>query len=144
MKAGLAGARQRGGQTQYEGWTLLKDDGSDGTYVVLSAQAPDAVRLPSTFFLNGWHLALTPGEIAMLFAIMHMHRRRGGLLEPSRLRWIALPQSVRYRIHGLSGEIYLHAQQLHEFGLIHHGDPMPNRRARQDLHQAESHVCTRI
>jgi hypothetical protein len=49
-------------------------------------------------------------------------------LEPNRQRWIALPQSVRYRTYGLSGEIYLHAQQLHEFGLIHHGDPMPNRR----------------
>jgi hypothetical protein len=128
MKAGLAGVRQRGGQTQYEGWTLLKDDGSDSPYVVPSAQAPDAVRLPSTFFLRGWHLVLTPGEIAMLLAIMHMHRRQGGLMEPNRQRYIFLPESVRYRTYGLSGEIYLHAQQLYEFGLIHHRDPMPNRR----------------
>jgi hypothetical protein len=122
----VAVTRSRGGRRKYEGWSLLKEDGSEQPYQRPSDRRPGALVLPAEFFLNGWHLVLTPGEIAMLFAIMNMHQRFGGSIEPGRQRYlIALPQSVRRNRYGLSGEVYLHAQQLHEFGLIDFVDPMP-------------------
>jgi hypothetical protein len=90
----VAVTRSRGGRRKYEGWSLLKEDGSEQPYQRPSDRRPGALVLPAEFFLNGWHLVLTPGEIAMLFAIMNMHQRFGGSIEPGRQRYlIALPQS---------------------------------------------------
>ena len=109
-------------------WLLLKEDGSESQYRVPSERESEAIKLPATFFLNGWHLVLTPGEIAMLLAIMDMARSVGRPSEPDTQQWVALPQSTRRDLYGLTGEIYLHAQQLREFGLVYFHDPMPTRR----------------
>ena len=74
---------------RYENWMLLQENGSESRYRVPSERDPGAVWLPAAFFLNGWHLVLNQGEIAMLLAIMHMFRRQGGQ------SWVALPRSVR-------------------------------------------------
>ena len=126
--ASLVSIRPPGARSRYEGWKPLRDDGTGSPYVVPSERRPGAVDLSPGFFLNGWHLVLTSGEIAMLLAITHMHRLMGGSNDPRDETWVALPQSVRRNSYGLTGEIYLHAQQLHEFGLIEFHDPMPNRK----------------
>ena len=128
VAAGLVNIRPPGVRYRYEDWLLLKEDGSESGYRVPSERESDAIQLPATFFLKGWHLVLTPGEIAMLLAIMDMARSVGRLSEPDTQQWVALPQSIRRDLYGLTGEIYLHAQQLREFGLVSFHDPMPARR----------------
>lgn len=126
--ADLAALDRSGRQKRYEKWSLLSDTGTDAPYRVPSERDPDALAVPASFFYNGWHLALSPGEIAMLLAIMHRNWQRGGTLEPEGRQWVSLPEPVRQKIYGISDELYLHAQQLIEFGLIDFNDPMPTRR----------------
>jgi hypothetical protein len=128
VAAGLVNIRPPGVRYRYEEWLLLKEDGSESHYRVPSERESDAIQLPATFFLNGWHLVLTPGEIAMLLAIMNMARSVGRSSTPDTQQWVSLPQSIRHDLYGLTGEIYLHAQQLREFGLVDFHDPMPTRR----------------
>lgn len=128
VAANLANVAPPGGRNRYERWMLLADDGLGSQYRVPSERDLAAITLPAAFFLKGWHLVLAPGEIAMLLAIMHMHQKLGGSTEDDRRLLVSLPQSVRYRTYGLSGEIYLHAQQLWEFGLLEFNDPMQARR----------------
>jgi hypothetical protein len=128
VAAGLVNIRPPGVRYRYEGWLLLSDDGSESQYRVRSDRESGAIRLPATFFLNGWHLVLTASEIAMLFAIMDKARTVRRRPEPSAQQWVALPRTVRRDFYGLSGEVYLHAHQLHEFGLVDFHDPMPARR----------------
>ena len=128
VAAGLVNIRPPGVRYRYEEWLLLKEDGSESHYRVPSERESEAIQLPATFFLNGWHLVLTPGEIAMPLAIMDMARSVGRPSEPGTQQWVALPQSTRRDLYGLTGEIYLHAQQLREFGLVSFHDPMPTRR----------------
>ena len=128
VTAQLVNIQPPGARYRYEKWVLLRDDGSESQYVVPSEREAAGIRLPATFFLNGWHLVLAPGEIAMLLAIIDRARVVGVGGQGGEQRWTALPQSVRRDLYGLSGEVYLHAQQLHEFGLIDLHDPMINRR----------------
>lgn len=115
-----------GAPGRYENWTLLADDGTGAGYRVPSERGPDTIRLPASFFYNGWHLVLAPGEIVMLLAIIHRSKWAGA--EAGLYPWISLPRYIRKATYGLSGEMYLHAQQLIEFGLVELRDPMPNRR----------------
>ena len=128
VAAGLVNIRPPGVRYRYEDWLLLKEDGSESRYRVPSERESDAIQLPATFFLNGWHLVLSPGEIAMLLALMDMARSVGRPSAPDTQQWVSLPQSVRRDLYGLTGEIYLHAQQLREFGLVDFHDPMATRR----------------
>jgi hypothetical protein len=128
VAAGLVSIGQPGVLARYESWSLLGDDGSESGYRVPSERESDAIQLPASFFFHGWHLVLDPGEIAMLLAIMDMARRVGAPTEPDTQRWVALSRTVRRDYYGLSGEIYLQAQQLREFGLVEFRDPMPARR----------------
>lgn len=123
VDAGLVNIDTPGTPGRYERWTLLADDGTSSVYRVPSEREPGSVRLPASFFYNGWHLALEPGEITMLLAIMHRCRWIG-----NESFWASLPLYVKRGTYGLSGEMYLHAQQLVEFELVEFRDPMPNRR----------------
>lgn len=62
----------------------------------------------------------------MLFTIMR--RSEQFRTEPGPPPWIALPRHVRHNIYGISGERYIYAQQLVEFGLVEISYPMPHRR----------------
>jgi hypothetical protein len=128
VAAGLINIQPPGVHYRYESWLLLKEDGSESQYRVPSERESDAIQLPATFFLKGWHLVLTPGEIAMLLVIMDMARSVGRSTAPGNQQWVALPRSIRRDLYGLTGEIYLHAQQLREFGLVDFQDPMATRR----------------
>lgn len=128
VAADLVSIQPPGVRYRYEGWLLLREDGSESRYRVPSERESGAIKLPAAFFYNGWHLVLTPGEIAMLLAIMEMARSVGRSTPPGTQQWVALPQSTRHDLYGLTGEIYLQTQQLREFGLVDFHDPMPTRR----------------
>jgi hypothetical protein len=80
-------------------------EGSESQYRVPSERESDAIRLPAAFFFNGWHLVLAPGEIAMLLAIMDMARAVGRPTQLGTEQLVALPQSIRHDLYGLTGEI---------------------------------------
>ncbi len=130
VKAGLARIHPSTAHYRYEHWLLLSDTGSEGRYVVPGDRSENSIHLSANFFLNGWHLVLEPTEIQMLLAILEKSRRLGyqaGQLMNGK-EGVAIPESTRVDYYGISGEAYLAAQQLHEFGLVTMHDYMPNRR----------------
>ncbi len=81
--------------------------------------------LPHDFFANGWHLVLSPAEIAVLLMVRHAERPfPASAEEPG----VALPRSKRWAVYGISGEAYEAIHELEEFGLLNIYDPMPHRR----------------
>jgi hypothetical protein len=116
----------RGRQMKYEGFQLLRDDGTERPYLVPGSTTKGARRLPAAFFLNGWHLVLTPSEVAVLFAVIDAANRLGPNPDP-RNPGVALPQRVRWERYGLSGEVYTAANELAEFGLLRRYDLMEDR-----------------
>jgi len=112
---------------QYEGFALLQDDGSLSRYILPSPDEATVVKLPATFFYNGWHLVLEPDEIAMLLAIRHatvLAQRQGIATEHG----VAIPRALRWSRYGISSETYTAVNELQEFGLIRIIELMPNRR----------------
>ncbi|TQS45141.1 hypothetical protein [Cryptosporangium phraense] len=128
--AGLVALHPPGTRYRYEQWQLLQEDGSGLRYRVPPERSPTGLRLPAAFFWNGWHLVLEPAELVMLLAVLDQQWRLNydsAQSGPSRAT-VALPRTVRWGRYGISGEVYLHAQQLVEFGLLEFYDPMPQRR----------------
>jgi hypothetical protein len=81
--------------------------------------------LPYNFFANGWHLALSPAEIAVLLMVRRAERTiPASAEEPG----VALPRSTRWAVYGISGEAYEAIHELEKFGLLSVHDPMPHRR----------------
>jgi len=118
------------GHARYEKFGLAREDDSSRRYVVPGESAKNVVSIPAQFFLRGWHLVLTPQEIATYLMIAHLTYWRGprkGVL-PGELEGVAALQSVRDESYGLSGEAYETVHELEEFGLIDIHDPMPERR----------------
>lgn len=116
-----------GAQARYENFALLADDLTDQEYTLPARRTqPSAViTLPHAFFTNGWHLALTPTEIAALLMARHATRTLPAAPnEPG----IGIPRSVRWATYGVSGEAYHSIHELEEFGLLIIHDTMPHRR----------------
>jgi hypothetical protein len=114
---------------RFEFFRLNREDGSQRQYTIPGADAPDTVHLPAAFFLNGWHLALEPTEIAVLLAIIDLGQRLGtGPRADRQQSGVALPRSVRRQTYGISGEVYEAVHELAEFRVIELNDPMPGRR----------------
>ncbi|MGJ0121677.1 hypothetical protein ACQ7HM_20945 [Williamsia sp. MIQD14] len=117
---------------KYDQFRILMDDGTKLPYKAAgeSVGPLEAVRLPSAFFFNGWHLALTPAEIATLLVIADRTER----LRPARrleddVRYVGadLKTTVRWDEYGLSDEAYNSVHMLHALGIIQLIDPMPDR-----------------
>jgi hypothetical protein len=121
---GLVDAGPHGARDRFKSFRLCMEDGSNRTYAPPSPVSK-VVKLPPSFFLRGWHLALQPKEIATFLAILEMTK---GLSSKRHETGIALPETVRQKRYGLSGEAYESIHELEEFGLIEIHDPMPNRR----------------
>ena len=122
-RARLVDLKRTGATVSYEGFQLLREDGSDEAYLVPGLAGGGLLKLPGAFFFNGWHLVLEPGEIAVLLAILDMTKRvgpRGHSEEPG----VALPESERWGYYGLSGEVYESVHELEDFGLIRIHDPL--------------------
>lgn len=112
---------------KFEGFRLNREDGSQHTYSVPGEDAGGTLKLPASFFLKGWHLVLSPAEIAVLLAIISMNKNVRRIPGVGQIG-VGLPDSVRWGRYGLSGEAYESAHELEEFGLIQIHDPMPERR----------------
>jgi hypothetical protein len=121
-------ARPPGERDRFEGFWLYREDGTQTRYTPPGQYADDVVRLPASFFLNGWHLVLEPREIAVLLAIIELTNRTLGSRRRDHEYGAALPESVRWARYGLSGEVYEAVHELAEFGLIYIHDTMPERR----------------
>ncbi|MFC0313599.1 hypothetical protein ACFQNE_02955 [Gordonia phosphorivorans] len=115
----------------YTGFRVLADDGTGLEYIVPGQGASNvkALRIPEAFFRQGWHLVLTPSEIAVLLAIidrtghLRLARRDGTVADTG----VDLKESVRRDFYGLSGEAYEAVHVLDALGLITCLDPMPDR-----------------
>jgi hypothetical protein len=127
--AGLVETGREHQRDRFEFFGLNREDGSQRQYAIPGADAPDTVYLPAAFFLNGWHLALEPTEIAVLLAIIDHGQRLGTGRRPDREQsGVALPMSVRWQTYGISSEVYEAVHELAEFSVIELNDPMPGRR----------------
>ena len=127
--AGLVETGRERQRHRFESFRLNREDGSQRQYTVPGVDAPDTVHLPASFFVNGWHLALEPTEIAALLAIIDLGQRIRASPRRDREEFsVALPMSVRWETYGISGEVYEAVHELAEFGVIELNDPMPHRR----------------
>jgi len=111
-------------RTLYEPFELLADDPSDLKYRP-PGREEGSLPLPADLFLKGWHLVLTPAELAMLIVIRHAWRKHG---RTTNADGVGIATSTRWNTYGISDEAYSTAHELAEFGLIELRDPMPNRR----------------
>lgn len=113
---------------KYEGFRVLDESGelsspSKVLYVV-PAPADDVFGLPASFFLNGWHLALSDAEMVLLLSLAsHL-----GVAGP----WpadvaVTLDGETRIRRHGLSPDAYATHAALVAFGVLE-VTPDPRRR----------------
>jgi len=126
-RADLVAIGAGGAQARYENFTLLADDLTDQAYTLPArrTQSSAVISLPHAFFTNGWHLALTPPEIASL--LMARDATRTLPTTPNE-PGIGIPRSVRWATYGVSGEAYHSIHELEEFGLLIIHDTMPHRR----------------
>jgi hypothetical protein len=113
-------------QARYENFRLLAEDSTDRAYTVPKGEPrTPVIMLPYNFFANGWHLALSPAEIAVLLMVRRAERTiPASAEEPG----VALPRSTRWAVYGISGEAYEAIHELEKFGLLSVHDPMPHRR----------------
>ena len=120
-----------GSAGRYEGFTVLSDSDTEDQYVVPGEGRRNnyAIRVPATFFFNGWHLVLTPSEIAVLLAIIDRTGLLGKKPRSGAIREVGvdLKESERWGTYGLSGEAYASVHMLKAFGIIDVIDPMANR-----------------
>ena len=115
-----------GAQARYENFRLLADDLTDRAYTLPKGEPrTPVITLPHNFFANGWHLALSPAEVAVLLMVRHAERTFSASTEEP---GVAVPRSTRWAVYGISGEAYEAIHELEEFGLLSVYDTMPHRR----------------
>jgi hypothetical protein len=126
VDAELVSIKTRGAQGRYEHFTLLSDNGTGATYRPPKPEDDiGSFSLPASFFTQGWHLVLTPAEIAVLLMVRH---RTGGVRLTSPGPGTGITRMTRWEVYGISGEAYGAIHELREFGLLIVHDTMPNRR----------------
>jgi hypothetical protein len=121
-RRGLVELGRPGTLHRFEGFKLLSDSGDESTYTV-PGDSRQALYLPPTFFLNGWHLVLEPREIAtwlMLYELATYH--------PGRQDGVGVVEGERWGWYGVTGETYEAHHELAEFGLLQLNETMPDRR----------------
>ena len=116
---------------RYANHRLNREDGSGRAYTIPRGDPdiPKHLCLPTEFFTTGWHLVLTPSELATFLAVCHVaDDRLPRVADGETPRRIFLAESVRRDNLGLSDEAYLSIHQLAEFGLIDIDDTVEGRR----------------
>lgn len=107
---------------RFDRFSLLSDDGDGRGYRVPGEK--EALVVPGNFFLNGWHLVLDPGEIAMLFMVLELSSYHQDSEKPG----VGAVDRVRRSAYGITGEVYSSHRELAEFGLLQLHDTVPGRR----------------
>ncbi len=102
--------KQEGFKPQMEAGVL--DVASRRPYVVPTTEEK-VFSLPSSFFTNGWHLALTPSEIAMLMVLWVRISQRTAASGQ-----VSVSGDARLRRHALSPAAYGSHRLLQRFGLL--------------------------
>jgi hypothetical protein len=126
LRADLVAIGPPGAQGRYENFRLLAEDSTGNAYTrPRRGQRMHGVALPYAFFTSGWHLALSPAEIAVLLMVRHAELT---LPPPHDEPGVALPRTTRWSVYGISGEAYESIHELAEFGLLKVYDTMPHRR----------------
>lgn len=127
LRADLVSIGPPGKQGRYERFGLLVDDMTDGTYTLPRRQSrwPSVLTLPPSFFTRGWHLVLSPAEMAVLLMARHATNTLPASADET---GVGLPRSKRWAVYGISGEAYEAIHELNEFGLLTVHDTMPQRR----------------
>lgn len=116
---------------RYANYRLNREDGSGHAYTIPRGvpDIPQHLCLPTEFFTAGWHLVLTPSELATFLAVCHVaDRKLPRVADGETPRRIFLAESQRRDHLGLTDEAYLSIHQLAEFGLIDIDDPVEGRR----------------
>lgn len=116
---------------RYATHRLNREDGSGHTYTIPRGDPdiPQHLCLPTEFFTTGWHLVLTPSELATFLAVCHVaDRKLPRVADGQTPRRTYLAESLRRDNLGLSDEAYLSIHQLAEFGLIDIDDTVEGRR----------------
>ncbi len=116
---------------RYATHRLNREDGSGHAYTIPRGDPdiPQHLCLPTEFFTTGWHLVLTPSELATFLAVCHAaDRKLPRVADGQTPRRIYLTESLRRDNLGLSDEAYLSIHQLAEFGLIETDDTVEGRR----------------
>lgn len=115
---------------RYTNYTLNREDGSGRPYDPPRGrpEIPKHLCLPTQFFTRGWHLILTPKELAALLAICHYADRKLPRTPDGKPRQVYLAESVRRDHLGLSDEAYETIHYLEEFSFIDIDDPVEGRR----------------
>ncbi|WP_156685620.1 hypothetical protein [Mycobacterium sp. Marseille-P9652] len=130
-RLGLVTVADAGSPRRYHGFRLNSDDGFRRPYSVPGASTTNTVVLPAGFFRAGWHLVLTPEEMATLLVIMeHTRRLRRGRRKSEPEDGIAIPDKLKWSYYGLAHEAYGSVHELCEFGLIEIYDPDDRTRGR--------------
>jgi hypothetical protein len=127
----LAKTTQTAGR--YNGFTVMREDGSGHRYTVPAGQVTStgaAVVLPVDFFRQGWHLVLTDLEIVTLLAIIDLTGFTANVARSDDVAEVGVGLGIDLRRdrYGLSGEAYHSIHMLHQVGIIDVVDPMPQRR----------------
>ena len=107
---------------RFDRFTLLSDDGKGTNYKVPGNK--NVLSIPGAFFLNGWHLVLEPGEVAMLFMLLELTMRHPVSKKPG----VGAVDRIRRTFYGITGEVYTSHRELAEFGLVQLHDTVPARR----------------
>ncbi|WP_407565857.1 hypothetical protein [Streptomyces sp. 184] len=120
---GLVDLGEPGTGSRYEGFKLLKEDGSSSgagaaAYRVPAKSEP-IFSVPPEFFINGWVHVLTKSEIAAYLMWLQL----GAFHDFITAEW-----KVRAGMFGLSREVYDTHQALAAFGLIEVDKPDERRR----------------
>lgn len=101
---------------RYDRFEFRTEDGSDTTYTV-PGERSNVVELPAGLFLNGWHLVLTPAEIAT-WIMYWVRAQRSELKEEHDEKGLFAVETLRWSVYGITDEVYEAHNELEEFGLL--------------------------
>ena len=123
--AGLVELPSQGSRRRYANFELLSDKGVNSRYRTPSPSRPGLLQVPLEFFTHGWHLVLTPTEIANLLMMMDMMQLGGASGDGKEA---GATERDRWGSYGISTEVYETHRELAEFGLLRLHDRVPGRR----------------